>query len=107
MRPIDADKLKDYLYTEPLYTDSINDRTDIREHIDRMPTVCAEAHEWIPCSDRMPDKEGWYLITVDEGGPKNYVETDYWSFCGCDFRWDDHFKSDVLAWMPAPKPYQK
>lgn len=33
---IDAKKLKDWLYNDPAYTDSINDRTDIRDHIDEM-----------------------------------------------------------------------
>lgn len=39
MRLVDADKLIDWLYREPLYHDSRNDRTDIIEHIKEMPTV--------------------------------------------------------------------
>ena len=38
-RLIDAEKLIDWLYREPQYYDSRNDRTDIIEHIKEMPTV--------------------------------------------------------------------
>ena len=36
MKLVNADKLKNWLYNNPLYMDSINDRTDIREHIDKI-----------------------------------------------------------------------
>ena len=36
MKIVNADKLKNWLYNNPLYVDSINDRTDIREHIDKI-----------------------------------------------------------------------
>ena len=36
MKIVNADKLKNWLYNMPLYNDSINDRTDIREHIDKI-----------------------------------------------------------------------
>ena len=36
MKLVNADKLKNWLYNNPLYVDSINDRTDIREYIDKI-----------------------------------------------------------------------
>ena len=36
MKLVNADKLKNWLYNNPLYMDSINDRTNIREHIDKI-----------------------------------------------------------------------
>ena len=46
-RLIDADKLKDWLYNMPYYNDSLNDRTDIRDHIDQMPAVQAIPLKWL------------------------------------------------------------
>lgn len=36
MKIVNADRLKQWLWNEPLYMDSINDRTDIRDHIDKI-----------------------------------------------------------------------
>lgn len=84
--------------------------------------------QWIPCSERLPDKAGWYLCTYKDGR----VNTKYWSkdkgwidnirlhmFELYDIRskltkeevklaeesiyWDDLIK----AWMPLPEPYKE
>lgn len=36
MKIVNADRLKQWLWNEPLYTDSMNDRADIRDHIDKI-----------------------------------------------------------------------
>ncbi len=36
MKIVNADRLKQWLWNEPLYMDSMNDRTDIRAHIDEI-----------------------------------------------------------------------
>src|SRR5574344_2544837 len=36
MKTVNVDKLKQWLWNEPLYMDSMNDRTDIRDHIDKI-----------------------------------------------------------------------
>lgn len=53
--------------------------------------------DWIPCSERLPDKEGCYLITTDvfPGGDTAifyYDENQDWS--------------DVLAWRLLPDPWK-
>ena len=55
--------------------------------------------EWIPCSERLPDRNGEYLVTTKEGE----VYQDTLQFL-C--QWDD-CGDDVIAWMPLPKPYQE
>ena len=60
--------------------------------------------KWIPCSERLPKKEGFYLVTL---GYKHGAETTirffriedgkrYWSIWG---------NENITAWMPLPDPY--
>lgn len=54
--------------------------------------------EWIPVSERLPDKEGHYIISTDYGD----VTMD--SFV------DDIFVlnlGSVTAWQPLPEPYKE
>ncbi len=61
---------------------------------------------WIPCSERLPDKFGKYLVNV--GQPyllPRYRWTDIAFFV--DGRWHDVQEgTKVFAWMPLPKPYR-
>ena len=85
--------------------------------IDDAPTVnalnCSEIpNNWIPCSERLPDKRGDYLVTL-RGNGEPWVEIALWNetFGG---RWqmvlyndvDYSDISNVIAWMPLPEPYQ-
>ena len=60
--------------------------------------------EWIPCSERLPDKNGWYLVTVQ--GYETLTDVSLYSDDdGC--AWGDvSAKQKVIAWMPLPKPYR-
>lgn len=59
---------------------------------------------WIPCSERLPEEDGYYLITIRFYHLHNLV------VMGCNFedgKWlymdgDD----EVLAWQPLPQPYK-
>lgn len=56
--------------------------------------------EWIPCSERLPETEGDYLITFRLGYlPLEvcYFEADGWTLFEHD---------EVLAWMELPEPYK-
>lgn len=61
-------------------------------------------HQWIPCSERLPEENGYYLITIKFYHLHNEVTI------GCSFEdgeWFKVYKDDkVLAWMPLPEPYQ-
>lgn len=51
---------------------------------------------WIPCSERLPKDNGYYLTTTMYGE----VYCDYWT--------DDSFdrQETVISWMPLPEPYK-
>lgn len=59
--------------------------------------------EWIPCSERLPEKNGVYLVTGENGHVFEYDYSDFtthnekWSFMGIN----------VIAWMPLPDPYRE
>ena len=58
---------------------------------------------WIPCSERLPDKNGWYLVTVQGYG----TLTDVSLYSADGSAWGDvSAKQKVIAWMPLPKPYK-
>lgn len=52
-------------------------------------------NKWIPTSERLPKKNGGYLVTVKQG----YVTTALW--LGVTKYWDN-----VTAWQPLPDPYK-
>lgn len=80
--------------------------------------------EWISVKDRLPNEDGEYLVTFEQGYREDYnlsaisiidFEVDY----GFGF-WQEHFDvhslgslgSDwvdipVIAWMPLPEPYKE
>ena len=66
----------------------------LKEQIDR---------KWIPCSERLPDKHGVYLVTGENGHVFEYDYSDFtthnekWSYCG----------NEIVAWRPLPEPYKK
>lgn len=81
--------------------------------------------QWIPCSERLPDYEGYdEVLTTVNGRAENvryinavitnaeYDDTDkQWYINGCAAKWvarNGKVMSDVdvLAWMPLPEPYQ-
>ena len=53
--------------------------------------------DWIPVSERLPDKPGKYLVTVKNGNV--YAGT----FCVVSGR----FQCAAVAWMPLPEPYKE
>ena len=63
--------------------------------------------KWIPCSERLPKEEGYYLVTTyDDDG---YLDVDvcYWE--DVDMNENNGFclATDVLAWMALPMPWNK
>lgn len=69
-----------------------------RRIIEDMPPVTPKAR-WIPCSERLPEQEGWYLISL---GDKTYGGADVDMYCKGWVKYGTH----VLAWMPLPQAYK-
>lgn len=118
MRLIDANKLINYFY----YGD--NDRAIIDEIADRkiidiireQPTVeivneVPKDGGWIPCSDRLPEKNVHVLVTMEDGNMYVAEHISKVMIGTLECRWrtfSAYFASDdIIAWMPLPEPYQK
>ena len=86
--------------------DAIDALMNDSDWADAIPTIkslpSAEA-EWIPCSERLPEEDGWYLVTVQ--GYETVTDVSLYSADGC--AWGDvSTKQKVIAWQPLPKPYK-
>ena len=88
------------------------DKAYIQTELMLVPTAQQEL-KWIPCSERLPEEDGQYLITVKykhvNGYESIYAEHGDWF----DGGWDMYYCSghcgeveDIIAWMPLPKPYK-
>lgn len=64
------------------------------------------AQQWIPCSERLPDKTDDYLCSYNGCAVADICEYDpdrnEWGFF-----YDGGWKvvSNVIAWLPLPEPY--
>ena len=85
------------------------------EYIDALPSADVQpVQRWIPCSERLPEKDGEYICTMQDGQVQEcgFVPTAQkglipgWSTCEADgykfLRYED-----VIAWMPLPEPYEE
>lgn len=61
----------------------------------------AEQPRWIPCSERLPEDEGYVLVTTPNG---NVTNAKYWQR---ERLWvKDLVIMRVEAWMPLPEPWK-
>lgn len=74
------------------------------------------ANQWIPCSERLPNEHGEYLVyyktnkhehikILEYGVAEQHGETinNCWFKPNCDF--NDSIYNNVIAWQPLPEPY--
>lgn len=94
------------------YDCTLLDRVDVRCVLSGLPSAQPE-QRWITCSERLPEEDGQYLITVkykhvNDSYEDVYAEHGEWY----DGRWDmfcfGHCGEveDIIAWMPLPEPYK-
>lgn len=103
MRPIDADRLMEII--RPMcgkftYNGFMIDYQRVMSMIDSAPTIDALS-EWVPCSERLPSEDGYYLC----------CNKRYLPYVGhfLNGQWND-FDGTIVhadAWMPLPKPYRE
>lgn len=92
--------------------DMINEESDNYLNTRRTTLEMARAYlkehfyGWIPVSERLPDKNGWYMVYTKNKGDiarrTNKAQFYYQSWHGNGGRWDN-----VTHWMPLPEPPQE
>lgn len=100
------DAIKEFQHGAAEWRDEQEERSDIWHRADSAIASALEiglrvkklpsAQQWIPCSESLPEKDGYYLTTTCY----RQVYADYWN--------EDHFDRTeaVTAWMPLPEPYK-
>lgn len=72
--------------------------------IDKLKS-CPKVNKWIPCSERLPEEDGLYLVTdvsIYFGAYSTYVlKREKASPSNC-VKW-----ATIVAWMPLPEPYKE
>ena len=86
-----------------------NNLTERRIMINAIKSL-PSAQQWIPCSERLPERLGEYLITALSNPSKNPISSvGYYHERIKEFgtfdRGGNWEKWDVIAWMPLPEPY--
>lgn len=72
----------------------------LREAVDKA-IKALEAQDWIPCSERPPEKN-CRCLTTNEAWGSFEVDWNAW----IDGQWL-YPNEKPIAWMPLPEPYQK
>ena len=78
----------------------------IKMRIGNLPSAQPE-QQWIPCSERLPEHGGRYLISVLDGITRRTTVAPYlprckaWAMNGRMAYWK------VIAWLPLPEPYRE
>ena len=81
--------------------------------VDAVMTLPSAEPQWIPVSERLPEKDGWYLCAVGS----SYMPIRTMCYAPNEWRKDDQntwkdtygyyvFNWFVVAWMPLPEPYE-
>ena len=79
-------------------------RANVNSMLRVLPSAQPEQH-WIPCSERLPDKEGAYIVTDDVGGASCII---FDAFFYCDEGKPTWLLSqNAKAWMKLPEPYKE
>lgn len=113
MRLIDADAFKTWI-DEYVSVFKKSDKAEIKGYISHQPSI--DIPQWIPCSERLPSESGRYLVvypllinkpwvSILWYGKPTFPEKDEPCFYASDDEYGDVEYSDVIAWMPLPKPY--
>lgn len=94
-----------------VYKSGYRDRQyEIIDTIKRQPKV----GEWILCSERLPERNGTYLVTIcsyDETANINYMAVEHGNSNGSFLHYETQKPRTkkgeyIVAWMSLPEPYK-
>jgi hypothetical protein len=112
---IDRNALESFYESGTDPNDTYADMTFIRaEHIENAPAV----NRWIPCSERLPEKECYALIyfgqgTTAEGITDAWYDGKSWNYTnsiienGAEWEETVWIPHEVTHWMQLPEPPEK
>lgn len=78
--------------------------SEVQMKMRKLPSAQPE-QRWIPCSERLPEESGRYLVSVLDGVGRRTTVAPYqprykaWTMTGRMAYWK------VIAWMPLPAQY--
>lgn len=79
-----------------------NDERDETEQAVETVVNELERRSWIPCSERLPENEGRYLVTNNRIGAW-IVDFDFYD--SFNKKW--YYNQDVVAWMLPIEPHEE
>ena len=79
---------------------------EILSHVELAIGTLPSANQWIPCSERLPESDGDYIVNFHSKFPDNdeYNTVEVAEFS--QGAWDDVLYGKVTAWMPLPEPWK-
>lgn len=79
----------------------------VMDEVERYVDHEKSADYWIPCSERLPSEDGFYIATCDgEICGEDQPFTGFAEFENRKWVDDEDDYQCVLAWMPLPKPWK-
>lgn len=68
--------------------------------------INSSGQQWIPCSERLPEKNRGILVTEKGGFIRHCEYVNYGDFQEFITIEEGMSVDDVIAWMPLPEPYK-
>ena len=95
---------------------------DVKDGIRNLPAIEPRRGRWIPVTERLPEENGMYLVTMTEkakaeelGFDLDEIEVSKMRYNSNGWQLPRHIpswinevvKDEVIAWMPVPEPYKE
>ena len=92
--------------TDAVKSVGVLDADDIKVVFDNLPSAQPEP-QWIPVSERLPEKSANYLVTV-RWYREDDIEISVYEYNAWHKEWNDGESCGqrVIAWMPLPEAYK-